>query len=228
VSQSIRVLIVDDQTLVRQGLSLLLNSEDDIEVVGEAANGSQACEMAADLKPDLVLMDLRMPVMDGVKASAEILKANGAIKIIVLTTFDDDEYLISSLRAGASGYLLKDTPFTEVAEAIRVVLSGKSLLSGEMMARLLTTLEEPLNASSGSEKASKAAAADSLSKAVRNKLSERECEVLALIGQGKTNAEIAAALFLSEGTVKNHVTKILATIGAKSRLQAALYLQEQL
>ncbi|MBU6453463.1 MAG: response regulator transcription factor [Cyanobacteria bacterium REEB67] len=221
-----KVLIVDDQSLVRQGLSILLNSEADIEVVGEAANGSQACDMAAELRPDAVLMDLRMPLMDGVQATAKILQANPTIKIIVLTTFDDDEYLIGSLRAGAKGYLLKDTPFAEVAEALRVVLSGKSLLSGEMMAKLLNTVHHPLNLQEPAAKSHSATAAK-ISKAVLSKLSEREHEVLTLIGKGKTNAEIAVTLCLSEGTVKNHVTKILATIGAKSRLQAALFMQEQ-
>jgi DNA-binding NarL/FixJ family response regulator len=208
---AIRVLIVDDQSLVRQGLSVLLTSEGDIQIVGEAANGIEACRMAEQLNPAVILMDIRMPGIDGVSATAQILKKQPHIKIIVLTTFDDDEYLIGALRAGACGYLLKDTPFEELAEAIRVVLTGKSLLSGEMMGKLINTAPPP---------------AASVAQRFAAKLSERELEVLSLIGKGKTNQEIASDLCLTEGTVKNHVTKILAAIGAKNRLQAALLLQD--
>jgi DNA-binding NarL/FixJ family response regulator len=208
---AIKVLIVDDQSLVRQGLSVLLASEDDIQIVGEAGNGLEACRMAEQMNPAVILMDIRMPGMDGVSATAQILKQQPHIKIIVLTTFDDDEYLISSLRAGACGYLLKDTPFGELAEAIRVVLTGKSLLSSEMMSKLINTPPLP---------------AANVAKRFSDLLSERELEVLNLIGKGKTNLEIAGDLCLTEGTVKNHVTKILAAIGAKNRLQAALLLQD--
>ncbi len=207
---TIKVLIVDDQSLIRQGLSVLLASEGDIQIVGEAGNGLDACKMAEQLNPAVILMDIRMPVMDGVTATAQILKSKPHIKIIVLTTFDDDEYLLGSLRAGACGYLLKDTPFEELAESIRVVLTGKSLLSSEVMNKLINA---PPPAASSSQRFSSV-------------LSERELEVLNLIGRGKTNLEIAGELFLTEGTVKNHVTKILAAIGAKNRLQAALLLQE--
>jgi DNA-binding NarL/FixJ family response regulator len=208
---AIKVLIVDDQTLVRQGLSVLLASEGDIEIVGEAANGHEACSMAAQLNPAVILMDIRMPGLDGVSATAQILKEQPHIKVIVLTTFDDDEYLLGALRAGACGYLLKDTPFEELAESIRVVLTGKSLLSGEMMSKLISTPPP---------------AVASVTQRFAGKLTEREIEVLNLIGKGKTNLEIANELYLTEGTVKNHVTKILATIGAKNRLQAALLLQD--
>ena len=208
---AIKVLIVDDQTLVRQGLSVLLASEGDIQIVGEAANGNEACTMAAQSNPDVILMDIRMPGLDGVSATAQILKQQPHIKVIVLTTFDDDEYLLGALRAGACGYLLKDTPFEELAESIRVVLTGKSLLSGEMMSKLINTPPP---------------AAASVTQRFAGKLTEREIEVLNLIGKGKTNLEIANELHLTEGTVKNHVTKILATIGAKNRLQAALLLQD--
>ena len=228
--KKIRLLIVDDQSPVRQGLALLLGSEPDIEVVGDAANGAQACQMVDSLQPAVVLMDLRMPVMGGVEATAKILKAHPTTKIIVLTTFDDDEYLLGSLRAGASGYLLKDTPFEELAEAIRVVLTGKSLLSSEVMSKLVQTVQADQLKTTGSEahKASNSSLSDlsNLPETIRKKLSEREHTVLALIGRGRTNAEIATELCLTEGTVKNHVTKILATIGAKSRLQAALLLQD--
>jgi DNA-binding NarL/FixJ family response regulator len=207
---AVKVLIVDDQSLIRQGLSVLLASEGDIQIVGEAGNGLEACRMAEQFNPAVILMDIRMPVMDGVTATAQILKSQPHIKIIVLTTFDDDEYLLGSLRAGACGYLLKDTPFEELAEAIRVVLTGKSLLSNEMMSKLLNSAPSP------------AAQNQRFAKV----LSERELEVLNLIGRGKTNQEIAGDLCLTEGTVKNHVTKILAAIGAKNRLQAALLLQE--
>jgi DNA-binding NarL/FixJ family response regulator len=207
----VKVLIVDDQSLVRQGLSVLLASEGDIQIVGEAANGIEACTMADQLNPAVILMDIRMPGMDGVNATAQILKKQPHIKIIVLTTFDDDEYLLGALRAGACGYLLKDTPFEELAEAIRVVLTGKSLLSSEMMSKLINTPPPP---------------AVNVARRFATKLSERELDVLNLIGKGKTNLEIATDLCLTEGTVKNHVTKILATIGAKNRLQAALLLQD--
>jgi len=210
-TEAIKIMIVDDQSLVRQGLALLLGSEEDIQIVGEAANGLEACRLAEELNPAVILMDIRMPGLDGVQATANILKKRPHIKIIVLTTFDDDEYLIGALRAGASGYLLKDTPFEELAEAIRVVLTGKSLLSGEILSKLVHTVP-PAGAAA--------------SQRFADKLSERELEVLNLIGRGKTNQEIANELCLTEGTVKNHVTKILASIGAKNRLQAALLLQE--
>ena len=206
------VLLVDDQAIVRQGLKALLSLEADLHIVGEAAHGREALEMAQRLlnTPDaveVVLMDIRMPVMDGVAATRELLRQYPAMKVLVLTTFEDDELVQQAVQAGAVGYLLKDTPSEEVAQAIRAVHRGYAQFGPGILQKMvmnqpaLPRVEIPPGF---------------------DELTPREREVLALIGQGASNREIAQALFLSEGTVKNHVTHILGRLGLRDRTQAAL------
>jgi len=208
---SIRVLIVDDQELVRTGFRLFLETQPGLAVVGEAGDGEEAIERVRELRPDVVLMDIRMPTMDGVEATAKL--TSGAIepapRVLVLTTFDLDEYVFGALRAGAAGFLLKDAPRERLIEAIRVVHSGEALLSPSITRRLIEDF---------------AARRDPIEPAaVLAELTPREREVLVLIGRGMPNKLIARELSLSEKTVKAHVSSILAKLGVTDRTQAALY-----
>ncbi|MCX7707816.1 MAG: response regulator transcription factor [Anaerolineae bacterium] len=210
--EPIRVLLVDDQRLMREGLRTLLELEPGLVVAGEAANGQEALALYAELKPDVVLMDVRMPVLDGVEATRRLLARDPAARVIILTTFDDDEYVFEGLRAGAQGYLLKDVSIQELADAIRTVVGGGVLIQPSVarkvvaeFARLRPPVPRPTPATGLPEP-----------------LSERELEVLRLLADGLTNREIADRLFLAEGTVKNYVTNILGKIGARDRTQAAL------
>lgn len=213
----IRLLLVDDQEIFRQGLASLLSLEDDLEVVAEAANGKQAIAFSHELQPDVILMDIRMPICDGVVATQEIHQRFPWIKILVLTTFDEDEYIWKSLQAGASGYLLKSTPATQLATAIRTLQQGHCQLGPTIAPKLFAQLRYP------QEEPSKPSPSHRLAN-----LSEREQEVLSLIAQGKSNREIAQMLFLSEGTVKNYVTQILNHLELRDRTQAALWARENL
>ena len=210
----IRLLIVDDQTLVRQGLKSLLDARPDMEVVGEAQNGEEALEQVAQLKPDLVLMDVRMPVMDGVVATQEICQRFPGTRILVLTTFDDDDYVGPAIRYGAIGYLLKDTPSEELAQAIRAAHKGYTQLGPGLLQKALAYVPSPdpllSDDSSSSDRTALA------------KLTQREREVLALIAKGSSNREIAKALCITEKTVKNHVTNILSRLNLRDRTQAAI------
>jgi DNA-binding NarL/FixJ family response regulator len=206
----IRVLLVDDQSIIRQGLRALLELESDLHIVGEAENGQVALQQVELLHPDVVLMDVRMPIMDGVAATHFLRQNFPAIKILVLTTFDDDEYVAEALRLGAVGYLLKDTPSEELANAIRAVDKGYSQFGPgivqKVMARLpdreVTSPKLPLGFA---------------------ELTPRERDVLKLIATGASNREIAQQLFISEGTVKNHVTNVLSRLGLRDRTQAAIF-----
>jgi DNA-binding NarL/FixJ family response regulator len=206
----IRVLLVDDQRLMREGLRTLLDLEADIEVVGEAGNGEEGATAFAALRPDVALMDVRMPVMDGVQATRRILAANPAARVIILTTFDDDEYVLEGLRAGALGYLLKDVGIAELADAIRAVMRGGVLIEPSVARKVVAEL------------ARLRPAAAPQSAALVEPLSDRELEILRLVAGGLTNRDIANRLFLAEGTVKNYVTNILGKIGARDRTQAAI------
>lgn len=204
----IRLLLVDDQDLIRRGMTALLKSDEALQVVGEAANGQDAIALIATLTPDVVLMDVRMPVMDGVAATKEICQQFPKTKVLVLTTFDDQEYVAQALQSGASGYLLKDTPFEELVQAIRFVQKGYThigpgLSPKAMMAPLPVT---PVTSSAPG----------------LTELTPREQEILQLIAQGASNREIAQALHLSEKTVRNHVTNILSRLGLRDRTQAAI------
>jgi DNA-binding NarL/FixJ family response regulator len=194
---TIRVLVVDDQQLIRDGIASLLDIQDGIEVVGVAANGREAIEQANAHKPDLVLLDVRMPEMDGVEAAARLAPT---CKVVMLTTFDDEEYVVQALRAGAIGYLLKDLPTRELAEAVRLAYAGVAQLDPSV-ARGLAAARRP---------------------AVDDVLTPRETDVLRLLATGATNKEIARQLYLSEGTVKNHVSRILTRLGLRDRVQAAM------
>ncbi|MEH2314273.1 MAG: response regulator transcription factor [Nostoc sp.] len=207
----IKVLLVDDQGLIRQGLRALLELEPDLEIVGEAENGEQAINLVAKFQPDVVLLDIRMPIMDGVAATREIQKRFAETKILVLTTFDDDEYVSAALQNGAMGYLLKDTPSEELAVAIRAVYKGYTQLGPGIVKKLLTQFSHvPLTQSPP--------VPSSLAE-----LTPREKEVLRLIATGASNREIAQQLYISEGTVKNHVTNILNRLNLRDRTQAAIW-----
>ncbi|WP_445632203.1 response regulator [Nostoc sp. DSM 114167] len=207
----IKVLLVDDQSLIRQGLRALLELEPDLEIVGEAENGEQAINLVAEFQPDVILLDIRMPIMDGVAATKEIQKRFAKTKILVLTTFDDDEYVSAALKNGAMGYLLKDTPSEELAVAIRAVHKGYTHLGPGIVKKLLTQFSPVAPTHSPPLPSSLA------------ELTPREKEVLRLIATGASNREIAQKLYISEGTVKNHVTNILNRLNLRDRTQAAIW-----
>ncbi len=210
MTEDVSILLVDDQRLMREGLRTLLEMEPGMRVVGEAANGQEALELYAKLAPDVVLMDVRMPVMDGVEATRQLLARWPQARIVILTTFDDDEYVFDALRAGALGYLLKDVSIQELADAIRVVMAGGVLIEPSVARKVVAELARlgPVPHKDPSS--------------LVEPLSEREQDILRLVARGLTNREIAQQLFLAEGTVKNYVTNILGKIGARDRTQAAV------
>ncbi|MFF5920481.1 response regulator [Streptomyces flavochromogenes] len=209
---TIRVLIADDQMMVRQGFTVLLNAEPGIEVVGQAVDGADAVAKVADLSPDVVLMDIRMPGTGGIEATRVLTTAAGStVKVLVLTTFDLDEYVYEALRAGASGFLLKDASADELAEAVRVVARGDALLAPGLTKRLIAEFSR-LSATPRSPLKDRVGA-----------LTERETEVLTLVAQGLSNAEIATCLVVAEQTVKTHVSRILVKLGLRDRTQAAVF-----
>ncbi|MFF9912507.1 response regulator [Streptomyces sp. NPDC013457] len=211
-SGPIRVLIADDQMMVRQGFTVLLNAEPGIEVVGQAVDGDDAVARSAELTPDVVLMDIRMPGTGGIEATRSLTSVAGsAVKVLVLTTFDLDEYVYEALRAGASGFLLKDASAEELAHAVRVVAAGDALLAPHITKRLIAEFSR-LSAAPRAPLKDRVGA-----------LTERETEVLALIANGLSNAEIAARLVLAEQTVKTHVSRILIKLGLRDRTQAAVH-----
>jgi DNA-binding NarL/FixJ family response regulator len=208
----INVLVVDDEAVVRQGIVSLLSLEPDLEIVGQAQNGVKAIELARLLEPEVILMDIRMPVCDGIQALQQILNEKPTMKVIMLTTFDDDSMIADSLRIGACGYLLKDTDSVKIAAAIKLASQGLALLN----APVLKKLSRGLSVKSGSKSS------------ILSKLSAREIEVLRLLGQGKNNKQIAALLFLTEGTVKNYVSRIFDLLGVRNRHEASTIAQQQL
>ncbi|WP_308169526.1 response regulator transcription factor [Acrocarpospora catenulata] len=206
-TKTIRVVIADDQGMVRAGFAAFLNAQPDIEVVGEAADGAEAVARAEALQPDVVLMDIRMPGVDGIAATARIRTA----KVLILTTFDLDEYVYAALRAGASGFLLKDASAAQLAEAVRVVAAGEALLSPRITRRLIAEFARLPRPSSRRR---------------LDGITERETEVLKLVAQGLSNQEIARELVLSEQTVKTHIGRILAKLQLRDRAQAIVYAYE--
>jgi DNA-binding NarL/FixJ family response regulator len=202
-----KVIICDDQAIVRDGLAMLLKLEKDIEIVGTATDGSEAMDLVSQKEPDLILMDLKMPVLNGVEAIRQIKASHPRVKILVLTTYDDDEWVFDAVRAGASGYLLKDTPRDELVAAIRGTVAGKSYVDPSVAGKLLDLASShqtgPTNI-------------------IAEKLTDREIQILHLIAKGLSNTVIADRLFLSEGTVRNHVSSILAKLGVSDRTQAAV------
>ncbi|RIQ20439.1 response regulator [Jiangella rhizosphaerae] len=215
-AQPIRVLLVDDQPLLRTGFRMILEAESDIAVVGESGDGEQAVADARALQPDVVLMDIRMPRVDGVQATRQITGAarETAPRVLVLTTFDLDEYVVEALRAGASGFLLKDVPAEDLVTAIRTVSRGDAVVAPSITRRLLDMF------------ASRFPATDSPTPATLQHLTDREREVLTLVARGYSNAEIAAELVVSETTVKTHVGNVLTKLGLRDRVQAAVYAYE--
>ncbi|MEU3469728.1 response regulator [Streptomyces sp. NPDC048387] len=211
---TIRVLIVDDQMMVREGFSVLLNAMEGIEVVGEAVDGRQALAQVAALRPDVVLMDIRMPEMNGLEATRHIVAADTDAKVLVLTTFDLDEYVYQALRAGASGFLLKDASARQLAEGVRVVAAGEALLAPSVTKRLIVEFSKLAEVNRTRDPAG------------IGELTERETEVLVLIAQGLSNAEMADRLLVAESTVKTHVSRILVKLGLRDRTQAAVYAYE--
>ncbi len=212
----IRVLLVDDQSLLRMGFRLILAAEPDIEVVGEAADGSSGVSMASALHPDVVLMDVRMPGMDGIQATASITAAGSASKVLILTTFDLDQYVFAGLKAGASGFLLKDAPPAELLTAIRTVAGGDSVLAPTATRRLIDQFVPLLPDPDRQHDRD----------ALLSKLADREQTVFAQLAAGRSNREIATELHLSEGTVKIHVGRILAKLDLRDRVQAVVLAYE--
>ncbi|MCP4539328.1 MAG: response regulator transcription factor [Chloroflexi bacterium] len=202
-----RVIICDDQALIRDSLEMLLSLDKDIDIVGRAEDGAEALELVAQHQPDLVLMDLKMAGMNGIEATRRIRTQYPAVKVLVLTTYDDDEWVFDAIRAGASGYLLKDTPREGVVKAVKGTVEGKSFVDPAVAGKLLGQV------------ASQQTQPTSL---ITDKLTEREIDVLQLLARGFTNADIAARLYLSEGTVRNHVSAILAKLQVSDRTQAAV------
>jgi DNA-binding NarL/FixJ family response regulator len=207
---TVRVLIADDQRLIRDGIASLLSIQEGLEVVGTAADGADAVAKAVELQADVVLMDVRMPGMDGVAATAALRGRLPSCRIVMLTTFDDEEFVVRAIQAGASGYLLKDLPASDLAAAVRLAHSGVTPFDPAATARLATALTRPASATAPPDPA----------------LTPRELDVLRLVGGGCSNREIARRLFLSEGTVKNHLSRILDRLGLRDRTQAAIYARD--
>lgn len=210
---TIKILLADDQALFREGLRLLLSTQPDFDVVGEATNGEEALRLAAKLRPHIVLMDMRMPILDGVEATRRLTETQPDCRVIVLTTFDDDELVFEGLRAGAVGYLLKAVSTPRLLEAIRTVARGESILEPSVTAKVVAEFARLANQASRPQP-------------LLNLLSEREREVLRLVAKGATNREIAAALYIAEGTVRNHLTTILSKLEVSDRTQAAVKAKE--
>jgi DNA-binding NarL/FixJ family response regulator len=209
----IRVLIADDQALVRGGFRMILGAQRDIDVVGEAGDGREALELARELRPDVVLMDIRMPELDGLEATRRLLADDGMTRVLVLTTFGENEYVYEAMKCGASGFLLKDISPEQLAAAVRVAARGEALLAPAITRRLIEEfVRRPLPGSGPP--------------AALGDLTERELEILTLVARGLSNSEIAATLFLSEATVKTHITHVLAKLGLRDRVQAVVLAYE--
>lgn len=241
-NKPVRVLVADDQQLMRDGLASLLSIQEGIEVVGTAANGREAIDQALQLQPDVILMDVRMPVMDGITAAGHLRRQLPDCQVLMLTTFDDEEYIVKALIAGAVGYLLKDIPAHDLALAIQLAQKGIYQLEPSIAGKLVGTLTNSVpsiiqSASAAPGRHTESAAASGISAKSNHTpalsddmhdLTEREMEVLRLISTGATNREIAKKLYISEGTVKNHVSNILNCLGLRDRTQAAIYAYEKL
>ncbi|KAA6214836.1 DNA-binding response regulator [Streptomyces albofaciens JCM 4342] len=210
---TIRVLIADDQKLIRESFGIVLNAQPDIEVIGEAVDGQDAIDRIAELGPDVVLMDIRMPVLDGLEATHRITRSSPHVKIVMLTTFDEDEYVYEALRAGANGFLLKDSSAQQLAEAVRTVAMGGALLAPTVTKRLI-------------EEFARGGSPRTVRRGRVAGLTERETEVLRLIAQGLSNSELAERLVIAEQTVKTHVSRVLVKLGLRDRTQAVVFAYE--
>lgn len=228
--ERLRVLLVDDQPIIRSGFAMMLSVEDDLVVVGEAGDGREAVRLAGELAPDVVVMDVQMPVLDGIAATAEVV-AQDLARVIILTTFDRDDYLFDALRAGASGFLLKNAEADQVVEAIRTVGQGNALLAPEVTRRVISRMtsadgEPATTAAPGEPAVPDAAPTPQRHGDLVARLTGREHEVLALVGAGLSNAEIAAHLVIGEATVKTHVSSVFAKLGVRDRVQAVIVAHE--
>jgi DNA-binding NarL/FixJ family response regulator len=212
---SVRVLLADDQALFREGLDTLLSVHKDIEVIGQASNGQEAVDLALKLRPDVILMDMQMPILNGIGATRRLKQSLPGCRIIMLTTFNDNETIFEALRAGAVGYLLKDVGSAQLAESIRATVRGESILDPSVAAKVVQEFSRVSSLVGGTS-----------SEVLLEPLSEREIELLGLIALGSNNKEIGEALFITEGTVKNHITHILGKLGVRDRTQAALKAKE--
>ena len=211
---TIRVAVVDDQPLLRDGIAMILDSEDDIEVVGQAGTGVEAVQLALDARPDVMLMDIRMPEMNGLEATARIVAAaDWAIRVIILTTFDPDEYVYEALRVGASGFMLKDVPRHELAAAVRTVHDGGAMLSPAITSRLIGRFTRRLEVDTDTTRR-------------LEELSDRERQVLVEIAQGRSNSEISERLFIGAATVKSHINHLFTKLGVRDRAQAVAFAYE--
>ncbi|OKI08077.1 DNA-binding response regulator [Streptomyces sp. CB02923] len=210
---TIRVLLADDQRLIRESFGIVLNAQPDIEVIGEAVDGQDAIDRIAELGPDVVLMDIRMPVLDGLEATHRITRSSPHVKIVMLTTFDEDEYVYEALRVGANGFLLKDSSAQQLAEAVRTVAMGGALLAPTVTKRLI-------------EEFARGEASRTVRRGRVAGLTERETEVLRLIAQGLSNSELAERLVIAEQTVKTHVSRVLVKLGLRDRTQAVVFAYE--
>jgi len=211
---TIRVVLADDQAMVRGGFRMILEAEPDLVVAGEACDGAEAVSLATRLQPDVVLMDVQMPRMDGLEATRRLLSAPGqATRVVVLTTFERDDYVFEALRAGASGFLLKNAPPEELVHAVRVVAAGDALLAPSVTRRII-------------EEYARRPAVPAADHAGMTRLTEREVEVVRLLARGRSNAELAEELFVSEGTVKTHVSSVLTKLGLRDRVQAVVFAYE--
>lgn len=230
----VRVLVVDDQQLVRDGIASLLRVQDGIEVLATATNGQEALEAALHWQPDVILMDIRMPIMDGVTATLQLRRQLPACHILMLTTFDDDEYIQDALQAGAHGYLLKDIPASDLALAVRAAAQGIFQFDPSIAGKVVATFVPPkrrqgseAGIDSGDSSISTGQASNTFGEASPGDLTNREVEVLRLIATGATNREIAERLVISEGTVKNHLSNVFSRLGLRDRTQAVLYARER-
>lgn len=206
----IKVLIVDDQHLIREGLSMMLSLYDCIHIIGEATNGKEAIQILEYEEADLLLMDIRMPIMDGVEATKQIKEKHPHVKILILTTFDEDEYIFEALQNGADGYLLKDIRSDDLVNAIETVSMGNVLLQPDILRKIVNRIDPK----------------DHGFKEISNSLTKKEYEIALLIGEGKSNREISSLLYITEGTVKNHVTNILGKLDLRDRTQLALLIKQ--
>ncbi|WP_436532052.1 response regulator [Actinoplanes sp. HUAS TT8] len=210
---SVRVLLVDDQPLIRNGLRVLINDAEDLTVVGEAGNGAEAVRMAREQRPDVVVMDIRMPVMDGIEATRHVLAGDNPAKVLILTTFDDDEYVFAALRAGASGFLVKDMALDDILNAVRVVAAGDALIAPSVTRRLIEQFTGRPAAPAPVYRSSEG-------------ITEREREVLTLVGLGRSNAEIATGLHISPATAKAHVARLFTKLDARDRVHLVIIAYE--
>lgn len=220
----IQVMLVDDQTLIREGLRMILSLNDEIEIIGEARNGREALDKLEGIKPDVILMDIRMPVMDGVEATKYIKEKYPDIKIVILTTFNEDEYIFQGLKNGADGYILKDVKSDVIVEGIKTVYKGNVLLQPEIATKLVKVIkEESTNNHNGKDSNH-----NTRTKIIGRfeELTPRESEIALLVAQGKGNKEISNKLYITEGTVKNHLTRIMSKLELENRTQLALYVNK--